>query len=211
MRTTPTSLAGILIVTLAAVGCGTGAEPDPRPVAELPPVTVEQPTEPAIEPLPEPVLAQLIERVPELGETPAPPPQPSANATPEVVPERVRERLPQRVLERVTGPATYYADKFEGRRTASGIPFRQNQMVAAHRAYPFGTVLRVTNLRNNQSVNVRVVDRGPFAQPRGAQRPVIDLSRRAAQQLGFIDAGRAQVQIEVLEWGQGARSVAAAT
>jgi rare lipoprotein A len=204
MRSRSTSLIGALMVAAAAAGCGPQAEREP--VAQLPPVTVDRPAEPAPPQINGTLLAQLTEQVPELGEEPRPEPQPSADASPEVVPERVREALPERVLERVTGPATFYADKFEGRRTASGIPFRQNQMVAAHRAYPFGTVLRVTNTRNNRSVNVRVVDRGPFATPRGAQRPVIDLSRRAAQQLGFIQAGRTPVQIEVLEWGQGISS-----
>jgi rare lipoprotein A len=191
------------VVATAIVGCDPRGERGSEPVAELPPVAAERP----VEPLPEGVLAQLEAQVPRLGATPLPEPRPSPNADPERVPERVRETLPRRVLERVTGPATFYADKFEGRRTASGIPFRQNQMVAAHRAYPFGTLLRVTNLRNDRSVNVRVVDRGPFARPRQAARPVIDLSRRAAQQLGFIEAGRAQVRIEVLEWGDGVPQV----
>jgi rare lipoprotein A len=206
MRTRSTTLTGALIVATAIAGCRT--DPEPRTAHEAGPETAPVAMErPAVEPLPEPVIAQLKEEVPELRETPAPAPRPSPNATPGVVPERVRAALPESALERATGPATYYADKFEGRRTASGIPFRQNQMVAAHRKYPFGTVLRVTNLRNDRSVNVRVVDRGPFAQPRGRQAPVIDLSRRAAQQLGFIDAGRAQVRIEVLEWGQGVRGL----
>jgi rare lipoprotein A len=107
------------------------------------------------------------------------------------------------VLQTVTGEATYYADIFEGRRTASGIPFRQNQMVAAHRGFPFGTLLRVTNLGNSKTVNVRVVDRGPFGNGAEGRATIIDLSRRAAAQLGFADAGRALVRIEVLEWGEG--------
>ena len=73
-------------------------------------------------------------------------------------------------------------------------------MVAAHRAFPFGTRLRVTNTRNEREVEVRVVDRGPF-HTTGSLRPVIDLSRAAAEQLDFIGAGRAQVKVEVLEWG----------
>jgi rare lipoprotein A len=149
------------------------------------------------------VAMQHIPAFPQLGPEPAPPPAPSPDATPEHVPERLQEVLPDEVLESVTGEATFYADRFEGRRTASGIPFRQNQMVAAHRAYPFGTVLRVTNLNNQRSVNVRVVDRGPYGAPRVAQQKVIDLSRRAAQQIGMIGAGRAVVQVEVLEWGRG--------
>lgn len=150
-------------------------------------------------------LAKLKERFPVLQEEPAPPPQPRPGANPADIPDAIADALSPRILEEITGTATFYADKFEGRRTASGIPFRQNQMVAAHRAYPFGTILRVTNLANDKSVQVRVVDRGPFASPRKASRPVIDLSRRAAQQLDFINAGRAQVKIEVLEWGKGIR------
>jgi rare lipoprotein A len=152
-------------------------------------------------PLSEEEIAALQEQFPRLNSDPMPEPQPNGDATPEQVPDHVRERLSPEVLERVTGGATFYADYFEGRRTASGIPFRQNQMVAAHRAYPFGTLLRVTNPRNNRTVNVKVVDRGPFGA--AARRPVIDLSRRAAEQLGFIQAGRINVEIEVLEWGTG--------
>lgn len=155
------------------------------------------------QPVPPPVIEELKERVPELRQERQPEPQPRPDATPERVPDAVREALAPQVLESITGSATFYANKFEGRRTASGIPFRQNQLVAAHRAYPFGTVLRVTNLKNNRSVNVRVVDRGPFGAPKKSQRPVIDLSRRAAERLGFIDAGRARVRVEVLQWGRG--------
>ncbi|MDX1583648.1 MAG: septal ring lytic transglycosylase RlpA family protein [Thermoanaerobaculia bacterium] len=107
------------------------------------------------------------------------------------------------VLETSSGDATYYADIFEGRKTASGIPFRQNELVAAHRAYPFGTVLRVTNERNDRSVVVRVVDRGPFGTSANKKRTVIDLSRRAAEALDFIREGRATVRVDVLEWGEG--------
>jgi rare lipoprotein A len=199
MRTIQTTMTAVAFATLTAIGCAPADDPDPAADAASPP-------EWSVEPISGSALAALQEEYPRLGETPLPEPSPSADATPEQVPERVRRNLPGRVLERVTGPATFYADKFEGRRTASGIPFRQNQMVAAHRAYPFGTVLRVTNPRNDRAVTVRVVDRGPFARPAGAERPVIDLSRRAAQQIGIIEAGRAPVQIEVLEWGQGVAS-----
>jgi rare lipoprotein A len=145
----------------------------------------------------------LSQLYPALAMERAPAPQPGQGATPGRIPDRVEAALPDRVLERVTGEATFYADHFEGRRTASGIPFRQNQMVAAHRAYPFGTVLRVTNLRNDRSVNVRVVDRGPFGAKARARGTVLDLSRRAAEQLDYTGAGRTQVSVEVLEWGDG--------
>lgn len=187
-----------MLTTAALLACA----PDRTPEGEPPQAAMEQPADPTAEISPE-MLAQLEERYPVLRETPAPEPQPNGDARADQVPERVRQALPEPVLQMVTGDATFYADKFEGRRTASGIPFRQNQMVAAHRAYPFGTILRVTNLRNNQSVNVRVVDRGPFGTSQRAQRTIIDLSRRAAQQLGYVDAGRTPVRVEVLEWGEG--------
>ena len=151
-------------------------------------------TETAVE-LSQEEIQQLALQYPRLGEEPLPEPKPSPDADP--------ANAPNRVLETATGEATYYANHFEGRRTASGIPFRQNQMVAAHRAYPFGTILRVTNLANDRSVNVRVVDRGPFGSSAKAQRTILDLSRRAAGELGYTDAGRARVRVEVLEWGSG--------
>lgn len=111
----------------------------------------------------------------------------------------VRHAVRDAALEVEEGEATFYADEFEGRRTASGLPFRQAEMVAAHRAFPFGTRLRVTNERNGNQVEVRVVDRGPFGNARF--RPVIDLSKSAAEKLGFLASGRTQVKVEVLDWG----------
>jgi rare lipoprotein A len=187
----PSRIATPLLILAVTAGCTTD-EPvgdSDSAVAEL---TAEQ-------------IAQLQEQYPRLGTDPLPPPQPSETARPGDVPDRVAATVPDGVLESITGQATFYANSFEGRRTASGIPFRQNQMVAAHRAYPFGTILRVTNMRNDRSVNVRVVDRGPFGAS-AARGTVIDLSRRAAQQLNFIDAGRVQVRVEVLEWGRGLTS-----
>ena len=91
------------------------------------------------------------------------------------------------------GIASYYANKFHGRRTANGERFDQNKLTAMHRSLPFGTRLRVTNLANNRSVEVKVNDRG---HPRN--RRALDLSRRAAQELGFLNAGLAQVRYEVI-------------
>lgn len=101
------------------------------------------------------------------------------------------------------GEATYYADRFDGRLTASGRVFRQSAMLAAHRDYPFGTVLRVTNLANGRTVEVRVVDRLPPARTDRARRTVLDVSRGAAERLDFVRAGRVPVRLEVLEWGDG--------
>ena len=147
-------------------------------------------------------IATLAARYPRLGADPLPEPTPSADASPGEVPQH----LPERVLQTVLGDATFYASRFEGRRTASGIPFRNNQMVAAHRAFPFGTILRVTNLGNDRSVNVRVVDRGPFGGSAHARRTILDLSRRAADELGYVEQGRTRVKVEVLEWGRGIRT-----
>lgn len=123
------------------------------------------------------------------------------------LPAPLRDSLPtdvvRNVLHAVRGEATYYADRLEGRKTASGTVFSQEDMVAAHREFPFGTLLRVTNTRNGRSVRVRVVDRGPWGARAAARNTIIDLSKRAARQLGYLTRGRTQVRVEVLEWGPG--------
>jgi rare lipoprotein A len=91
------------------------------------------------------------------------------------------------------GEASYYAAKFEGRPTASGEPYRGERLTAAHRTLPFGTRVRVTNLVNGRSVEVRINDRGPFH-----RRRVIDLSRVAAERLGMVRRGRVPVEVQVL-------------
>jgi rare lipoprotein A len=98
------------------------------------------------------------------------------------------------------GLASYYGADFQGKRTASGVKFDMNAMVAAHPSYPLGTFVRVTNLKNRRSIQVQILDRGPAAGPR-AEGVIIDLSRRAAEELGFIKAGRTRVRLEVLRWG----------
>ena len=157
----------------------------------------------AVSTLPPETLEALAARAPELLPDAQPEPLPREDADPRNIPQRLADALSADILETVTGSASFYADTFEGRRTASGIPFRQNQLVAAHRAYPFGTILRVTNLNNDRSVNVRVVDRGPFGNSSKAKRRIIDLSRRAANELGFVRSGHTEVRVEVLQWGKG--------
>ena len=109
-------------------------------------------------------------------------------------------RQPERepALAVLRGSASYYADLFEGRTTASGRPFHQAELVAAHKTLPFGTRLRVTNLANGREVEVEVVDRGPYAHGR-----ILDLSKAAARRLDFIRRGHTRVRIEVLERGGG--------
>ena len=192
MRNPATKLAAAALAA-ATLACGV-REPDATPPGDSAAATTAAVT--AV--LTPAELELLATRYPVLRREPAPEPQPGAVARP--APAALAE-LPDDVLRTVTGEATYYADTFEGRRTASGIPFRQNQMVAAHRAYPFGTLLRVTNLRNDHAVNVRVVDRGPWGAKAAARNTIIDLSRRAADELGYVRAGRTPVKVEVLEWG----------
>lgn len=105
------------------------------------------------------------------------------------------------VLQTREGLASFYGSDFHGKRTASGVRFDMNAMVAAHPSYPFGTLIRVTNLSNHQAATVRVVDRGPAAGQQ-ADGVIIDVSRRAAQRLGFVERGRTRVRLEVLSWGR---------
>jgi rare lipoprotein A len=88
------------------------------------------------------------------------------------------------------GRASYYADSFKGRLTANGERFRQGKRTAAHKTLPFGTKVKVTNLKNGRTVKVRINDRGPFVNGR-----VIDLSKKAARKLGMLDDGVAEVRI----------------
>lgn len=89
------------------------------------------------------------------------------------------------------GKASFYAKKFHGRKTASGERLHQDSLTCAHRTYPFGTKLKVYNPVNGRSVVVRVTDRGPFVRGR-----IIDLSWRAAKELGIISQGVATVFVQ---------------
>lgn len=91
------------------------------------------------------------------------------------------------------GIASWYGQVWEGRLTASGEVFRQSAMTACHASLPFGTLVRVINLRNHRSVVVRINDRGL----QGTGR-VIDLSSAAAEQIGMLDAGLAPVRLEIV-------------
>jgi len=95
----------------------------------------------------------------------------------------------------MNGVATVYADKFNGRRTASGQRFSQELLTAAHRTLPFGTWVRVTNVRSQREVDVVINDRGAWYK-RG--RRIIDLSAAAAERLGMRKTGKALVRLEIL-------------
>lgn len=91
------------------------------------------------------------------------------------------------------GQASYYADKFHGRTTASGEKYDKRKMTGAHRTLPFGTIVRVTNTATGASVDVRINDRGPFKAGR-----VVDVSRAAAEKLGMIQAGVINCTVQVI-------------
>jgi len=102
--------------------------------------------------------------------------------------------------EVLRGVASWYGQEFAGRTTANGEIFDPMLMTAAHRTLPFGTLLEVRNPATNESVRVRINDRGPYIGQR-----VIDLSYAAAQQIGLIDPGSGEVDIKVLSIGLGDR------
>jgi rare lipoprotein A len=89
-----------------------------------------------------------------------------------------------------TGLASYYADYYQGRKTANGEIFDHDKFTAAHKKLPFGTKVLITNLSNNKQVMVRINDRGPFVRKR-----IIDLTKKAARELDLIGPGVAKVKI----------------
>lgn len=109
-------------------------------------------------------------------------------------PERRPERQDRPVAGAQTGLASYYARMHEGHLTASGEPYRGDRMTCAHRTFPFGSVLRVTDLETGKNVLVKVTDRGPFEPGR-----IVDLSRAAARALGILERGVARVKVERVE------------
>ena len=92
-----------------------------------------------------------------------------------------------------TGIASWYGHPYHGRRAADGETYDMETLVAAHRTLPFNTWVRVYNLNNNKTVDVRIIDRGPFVDGR-----IIDLSHAAAQAIDMIGTGIAQVRVEIL-------------
>jgi len=90
-----------------------------------------------------------------------------------------------------TGNAVHYSDKFQGKKTANGEVFDQNELTAAHKKFPYGSKVKVTNLANNQSVIVKINDRMARR-----NKNVIDVTKSAAKELGFLKKGRARVSLE---------------
>ncbi len=98
----------------------------------------------------------------------------------------------------MTGKASYYGNKFHGRRTSSGTIYHRDSLTCAHRTLPFGTLLKVRNVKNNREVIVKVTDRGPFIRGR-----IVDLSLAAAKEIGMIGAGVANVEVLKVDKVQG--------
>lgn len=102
------------------------------------------------------------------------------------------------VLESRVGVASYYSDKYAGKTTYSGEIFSQDKLTAAHPAYSMGTIVRVKNLLNRKTVVVRINDRMTNLNGR-----IIDLSKKAAEELDMVTQGITKVQVDVLKWGTG--------
>ena len=94
------------------------------------------------------------------------------------------------------GIASYYGKKFHKKRTANGEIFNMYKVSAAHKSYPLGTKVRVTNLENGKSIKLVINDRGPFVRGR-----IIDLSYKAARKLDFVNQGTVKVRIDVIRLG----------
>lgn len=107
--------------------------------------------------------------------------------------EHIDHAEPVRLRHKEHGVASFMADETHGRQTANGEMYDMRQMVAAHLTLPFNTVVAVRNLQNGREVEVRINDRGPYVRGR-----IIDLSFEAAKQLGLIDKGSGEVEIEVI-------------
>ena len=99
-------------------------------------------------------------------------------------------------LYKSNATVSFYANDFHGKKTSSGEIFNMNDLTCANKSLPFDTQLKVTNLANGKTVTVRVNDRGPFVADRE-----LDLSKAAAEKLGMINSGTAQVKIEIIKRG----------
>ena len=94
------------------------------------------------------------------------------------------------------GIASYYGSKFHKKRTANGEIFNMNKVSAAHKTYPLGTKVKVTNMKNGKSIKLTINDRGPYVKGR-----IIDLSYKAARKIDFVNQGTTKVRIDVIRLG----------
>jgi rare lipoprotein A len=122
-------------------------------------------------------------------------PQNNADEPAQVTPavERTAKKAGSTIKKVLRGEASWYGPGFHGKKTASGEIFDQEKLTAAHKTLPLGTIAKVTNLENGNTVEVEITDRGPYVGQR-----IIDVSYAAADRLGFVESGIAPVRIELL-------------
>ncbi len=123
-----------------------------------------------------------------------PPPRATFEGQTDEFTQLQRRYATTRTIRSYSGKATYYSTSLAGHKMASGETYGPARAQAAHRTLPFGTVVRVTNLQASRSVIVRITDRGPYGKGR-----IIDLSHAAAERIGLIRAGVAEVRLDVLQ------------
>jgi len=172
----------VLAALISSQGCGSIADTPSRAwsTPEVPPVEY-QPGDLSGE---KPAAPARPSKTPPVANVPAP------AETEQTPPVATIPEPPQPILTE-TGLASWYGARHHGKRTASGEVFNQNQFTAAHPTLPWGTRVKVINLDNGKSVDVRINDRGPYKQGR-----IIDVSRAAARALGIVQRGIATVRIE---------------
>ena len=182
----------------AAPGCGVVADAPHRAISTGPQSPSEIPTDNLSIDSPQSGTSSSPE-IPSISIIPSSPETAQEPPRAELpVPEPLQELPPEKpsapesaTVE--TGVASWYGAKHHGKRTASGELFDQSKFTAAHPTLPWGSIVKVTNLANGKSVEVRITDRGPYGKGR-----IIDLSRAAAKVLGMLGTGVAQVKIERL-------------
>lgn len=109
--------------------------------------------------------------------------------------EKMVDEIMERTADNIsTGVVSWYGGKFHGRKTASGEKYDKHELTAAHKSLPFGTKVKVTNIRNGKSVVVEINDRGPYAKSR-----VLDLSQAAFSEIGHTNTGVMKVEYEIIK------------
>jgi rare lipoprotein A len=186
-------LATSLLVVLA--GCTTL----PAPPAQTDPMSALSSSAPAATPPPaSPPKSRLADfiakRLRKQAEAPIPAVKANAATAPEAAVDEKYQLTGEAALELERGRASWYGAQFHGRRTASGENYDKYALTAAHKTLPFGTIVRVRSLKLGREVDVRINDRGPFAPGR-----VIDVSQAAAEALGLMGAGVAEVSLNVAD------------
>lgn len=188
-------VAASLLIILA--GCSTLPVPTEPTEPSDPPSTPLTASTPAATPAPasqpKSRLADFMaKRFRKQIETPVPVVEPEVQAVPEAPVDEKYKFTGEEARELERGRASWYGGQFHGRRTANGETYDKYALTAAHKTLPFGTIVRVRSLKLGHEVDVRINDRGPFAPGR-----VIDVSQAAAEALGLVGAGVAEVSLNV--------------